>query len=127
VDRLYDTLENRIEQWQKQRENEKSTVLHRMGAEYKHGKREELLERIRILLSIAEGMEYLHSLNIIFRDLKPDNIGFDKDGVLKMFDFGLAKELKPTVKRTDGRYQLTGNTVSFNITEQESSVPGLKM
>jgi hypothetical protein len=56
-----------------------------------------------------------------------NNIGFDKDDILKSFDFGLAKQLKPTVKRTDGRYQLTGNTVGCIITEMKSSNPALKM
>jgi serine/threonine protein kinase len=43
-------------------------------------------------MSIAKGMEYLHANNVIFRDLKPDNVGFDHDGVVKLFDFGLARE-----------------------------------
>jgi serine/threonine-protein kinase len=36
-------------------------------------------------------MKYLHSQNIILRDLKPTNVGFDiKDDAVKLFDFGLA-------------------------------------
>ncbi len=43
--------------------------------------------------------------------LQPDNIGFDEDGgVLKLFDFGLAKELKPGMENAKGTYNLTGNT-----------------
>jgi serine/threonine protein kinase len=56
--------------------------------------------------------------------LKPDNCGFTASGQLKLFDFGLAKELKPSLKSTtsagststtcqcDDSYTLTGNTGS---------------
>eukprot|EP00985_Skeletonema_marinoi_P018295 scaffold10203_cov154-Skeletonema_marinoi.AAC.3 len=42
-------------------------------------------------LQIAAGLKYLHSHHIIFRDLKPANIGFDVRGDVKIFDFGLAR------------------------------------
>ena len=112
VDRLYDTLEARIEKFREAKEESSGGIMSRFSAEYKREKKEELMERIRIAYSIASAMEYLHSLNIIFRDLKPDNIGFDKDNVLKLFDFGLAKELKTEDQKADGRYELTGNTGS---------------
>jgi CRP-like cAMP-binding protein len=37
--------------------------------------------------------EYLHSIDIIHRDTKPENLLIGNDGYLKLSDFGLAKEL----------------------------------
>jgi tRNA A-37 threonylcarbamoyl transferase component Bud32 len=37
-------------------------------------------------------IEYLHSLNIVYRDLKPSNLLVDKEGYIKLADFSLAKE-----------------------------------
>lgn len=41
---------------------------------------------------VLEGLLYLHhERNLIYRDLKPENILLDKNGDLKLSDFGLAK------------------------------------
>ena len=55
----------------------------------------DLLEEDEAKFYIAElilAIEYLHQHNIIYRDLKPENLLIDSDGHIKLADFGLAKE-----------------------------------
>ena len=40
------------------------------------------------------GMKYIHSSNVIHRDLKPDNILVDEHGQPHILDFGLAKAIE---------------------------------
>jgi serine/threonine protein kinase len=115
VDRLVETLEARLEGWRTEQEKNGSPRLTWLSSEHKQKKKAELLDRIKIAMQIADAMHYLHSMGIVFRDLKPDNMGFDENGVLKLFDFGLAKELKSNMKHDDGKYDLTGNTGRYAL------------
>eukprot|EP00296_Roombia_truncata_P000160 JP435823.1.p1 GENE.JP435823.1~~JP435823.1.p1 ORF type:complete len:353 (+),score=95.56 JP435823.1:59-1117(+) len=48
--------------------------------------------------SVVLAFEHLHDTNIIYRDLKPENLLLDHQGYLKVTDFGFAKIIDPTVK-----------------------------
>jgi len=43
---------------------------------------------------VLQAFGHLHSKNIIYRDLKPENLMLDSQGYIKVVDFGLAKVVK---------------------------------
>lgn len=48
-------------------------------------------EALRIIEQVAQGLAAAHNQNFVHRDIKPDNIMIDQEGVPKIADFGLAK------------------------------------
>ncbi|KAK4685937.1 hypothetical protein P7C73_g4198, partial [Tremellales sp. Uapishka_1] len=53
------------------------------------------------LYQLLRGMKYIHSANVIHRDLKPGNLLVNSDCELKICDFGLARGYRPVTGEED--------------------------
>ena len=87
------TLGDRIRQWKHDDEEEMESSSKRKNK----NRVSHLEEKIQYSIQIANAIEYLHNHNIIYRDLKPDNIGITADGTIKLLDFGLCRVLPDTI------------------------------
>jgi len=77
IDKLNETLNDRIVTWKQTKGISQGPTA----------------RQLEVARSISDAMAYLHLHKIVFCDLKPDNVGFDCSGVLKLFDFGFATGL----------------------------------
>ena len=104
LDRLTITLSKRISRWREDEKVRKTLTKGRQTA-----KNQFLMIRLKTAIDIASAVAYLHERRILFRDLKPANIGFDPQNILKVFDFGLAVEI-PYNEDPETTFKLAGNT-----------------
>jgi serine/threonine protein kinase len=122
MDQLSETLEQRIQhQWKEEEEpfGGIGNAMTRRSSGFREKRLERLDKRLLMGLHVAEAMQYLHSFDVVYRDLKPENVGFDSAGTLKIYDFGLAKELKESLKDEDGNYKMTGGAGSIRYMAPE--------
>ncbi|KAL7509316.1 hypothetical protein ACHAXN_006295 [Cyclotella atomus] len=77
----WDTLQDRIDRWAKDFPNAR--------------KNPPSLSQMKVACELSDALSYLHMSNVVYRDLKPANVGFDSGGTLKLFDFGFATKIAP--------------------------------
>jgi eukaryotic-like serine/threonine-protein kinase len=82
-----------------------------------------------IAAQIADGLAKAHESGIVHRDLKPENVMVNKDGFVKILDFGLAKLSAPSLDASSQLATLAGpgtrpgmvmGTVGYMSPEQAS-------
>ena len=120
LDRLHDTLTKRIGAWKR----DQKSLVSRWGFVPK-SKREMyqnlLVERISKAYDLSSAIAYLHRKKICHRDIKPDNIALDFRGDIKLFDFGLARELPPDSTR-ETVHNFTAMTGSLRFMAPEVAI-----
>ena len=56
----------------------------------------EIHETLDIAIQVATALAAAHDANVVHRDVKPDNVILRPDGLVKVLDFGLAKQVERT-------------------------------
>ncbi|KAL7575307.1 hypothetical protein ACA910_001830 [Epithemia clementina (nom. ined.)] len=118
LERLSQTLSNQIDQWRVMVKRQKRiryrrpwVLFSRKSLQVRQQELRNVLfrDRLRAAYHVASALRHLHSKGLLFRDVKPENVGLDDKDHWKLFDFGLCKELKPKdlVQPPDG-YNTSG-------------------
>jgi serine/threonine protein kinase len=118
IDRLHEILTMRLQTWKKHQPSSLRKMMHSGCAK----ERAYWLERVGVAYDVASALAYLHGSNIMDRDVKPDDIGFDVSGQVKIFDFGLAKEFDPATADKNGCFNFTACTGSPRYMAPETAL-----
>ncbi len=58
-------------------------------------------ERLNLFIKVCSAVQYAHNNLVVHRDLKPNNILIQKDGTIKLLDFGISKVLSAESEQSD--------------------------
>jgi serine/threonine protein kinase len=140
LQRIRETLDDLLFQWRLRRSFRKQTVKwpiylcfaseHRKEQTKSHHLEQH--SRVQtIALGLARAMAFAHHHGVLYRDLKPANVGIDYQGQVRLFDFGFARTcneeqgrllthmvgtpryMSPEVACSDGKYGFPSDVHSF--------------
>lgn len=94
MDRLKMTLRQKMREWNDEAKAKGGMLAKLLRKSNQVLQQDQYADKVLAVYDMARAMRYLHNHMIIYRDLKPENIAFDVRGDMRLFDFGLAKELK---------------------------------
>lgn len=78
----------------------------------------------KFIHDVASGLAYLHEMDIVHHDIKPDNVLVTEDSSFVITDFGISIKMRSTLRRNSSRaVNSSGGSLPYMAPEMFSSMP----